>query len=187
MQLALHTTCGGGQIVCGVQVQIVCGVQALHSKTAMSPGRYTQHDLQHKVVAHLVNPGSVAVRRGHVRMCVQLPSRRQILSKLEAEKQALADLKKDPIALDPDAESLARLKALKGEAQRPEKAQVPVRTAQVPTASLTCFCSVTGLVHPVQYRRDGPLPKMSVVLAPQLALHGPCRSHPCLLCAVLYP
>lgn len=58
------------------------------------------------------------------------------MAKLEAEKQALADLKKDPIALDPDAESLARLKALTGEAQRPEKAQVPVRTAQVPTASL---------------------------------------------------
>lgn len=80
-------------------------------------------------------------QKGHVRMCVQLPSRRQILAKLEAEKQALADLKKDPIALDPDAESLARLKALKGEAQRPEKAPVPVRTAQVPTASLTCLCS----------------------------------------------
>jgi len=62
---------------------------------------------------------------------VQLPSRRQILAKLEAEKQALADLKKDPIALDPDAESLARLKALKGEAERPAKPQVPVRTAQV--------------------------------------------------------
>ena len=71
-------------------------------------------------------------------MCVQLPSRRQILAKLEAEKQALADLKKDPIALDPDAESLARLKALKAEAQRPEKAHVPVQTAQVLFASLTC-------------------------------------------------
>ena len=67
-------------------------------------------------------------------MCVQLPSRRQILAKLEAEKQALADLKKDPIALDPDAESLARLKALKGEAERPLTAQVPVRTAQVCSA-----------------------------------------------------
>ena len=71
-------------------------------------------------------------------MCVQLPSRRQILAKLEAEKQALADLKKDPLALDPDAESLARLKALNGEAERPAKAHVPVRTAQVPSASLTC-------------------------------------------------
>ena len=71
-------------------------------------------------------------------MCVQLPSRRQILAKLEAEKQALADLKKDPIALDPDAESLARLKALKGEAQRPEKADVPAPVAQVPPAGLTC-------------------------------------------------
>ena len=58
------------------------------------------------------------------------------MAKLEAEKQALADLKKDPIALDPDAESLARLKALKGEAQRPEKAHVPVRTAQVPSARI---------------------------------------------------
>ncbi|DBA76983.1 hypothetical protein WJX77_003955 [Trebouxia sp. C0004] len=58
----------------------------------------------------------------------ELPSRRQILAKLEAEKQTLADLKKDPIALDPDAESLARLKALKGEAERPAKP--PVRTAQ---------------------------------------------------------
>lgn len=67
-------------------------------------------------------------------MCVQLPSRRQILAKLEAEKQALADLKKDPIALDPDAESLARLKALKGGAERPLTAQVPVHTAQVCSA-----------------------------------------------------
>ena len=71
-------------------------------------------------------------------MCVQLPSRRQILAKLEAEKQTLADLKKDPIALDPDAESLARLKALKGEAERPVPAQVPVPTAQVYFASLPC-------------------------------------------------
>ena len=62
---------------------------------------------------------------------MQLPSRRQILAKLEAEKQDLADLKKDPNSLDPDAESLARLKALKGEAQRPAKPQLPVRTAQV--------------------------------------------------------
>lgn len=53
------------------------------------------------------------------------------MAKLEAEKQALADLKKDPLALDPDAESLARLKALKGEAERPSKPQVPVQTAQV--------------------------------------------------------
>lgn len=53
------------------------------------------------------------------------------MAKLEAEKQALADLKKDPLALDPDAESLARLKALKGEAERHAKPQVPVRTAQV--------------------------------------------------------
>lgn len=74
-------------------------------------------------------------------MCVQLPSRRQILAKLEAEKQSLADLKKDPIALDPDAESLARLKALKGEAERPMQAQVPVPTAQVYLASLPC-CGV---------------------------------------------
>lgn len=78
-------------------------------------------------------------------MCVQLPSRRQILAKLEAEKQALADLKKDPIALDPDAESLARLRALKGEAERPEKAQVPVRTAQVHLASLTCCFHPRGV------------------------------------------
>ena len=80
-------------------------------------------------------------------MSLQLPSRRQILAKLEAEKQALADLKKDPIALDPDAESLARLKALSGEAQRPAQAHVPLQTAQVPSASLsgchtdsTCGC-----------------------------------------------
>ena len=64
-------------------------------------------------------------------MCVQLPSRRQILAKLEAEKQDLADMKKDPIALNPDAESLARLKAIQGEAERPLPAKVPVRTAQV--------------------------------------------------------
>lgn len=62
---------------------------------------------------------------------MQLPSRRQILAKLEAEKQELADMKKDPIALDPDAESLARLKALKGEPQKPAKPQMPLRTAQV--------------------------------------------------------
>ena len=73
---------------------------------------------------------------------MQLPSRRQILAKLEAEKQALADLKKDPISLDPDAESLARLKALKGEAERPAKAQIPVRTAQVcPRLNLHKFYS----------------------------------------------
>ena len=69
---------------------------------------------------------------------MQLPSRRQILAKLEAEKQELADMKKDPIALDPDAESLARLKALKGETQKPAKPQLPVRTAQV---AFTFLCN----------------------------------------------
>lgn len=71
------------------------------------------------------------------------------MAKLEAEKQALADLKKDPIALDPDAESLARLKALSGEAQRSAQAHVPVQTAQVPSASLSgCHTdSMCGYMH----------------------------------------
>ena len=44
----------------------------------------------------------------------------------------LEDLKKNPAAVDPDAESLARLKALRGEpAQQPAPPKIPFPVAQV--------------------------------------------------------
>ncbi|GAB4822098.1 hypothetical protein N2152v2_009144 [Parachlorella kessleri] len=65
--------------------------------------------------------------------CGELPSRRQILAKLRAEKEELAKMKDDPFQVNPDEESLARLKALKGaDDALPGRAppSLPVRTAQ---------------------------------------------------------
>ena len=57
------------------------------------------------------------------------------MAKLEAEKQALAELKKGPEVLNPDEQSLARLKAMRGEAATATitqaAAEVPAQTAQV--------------------------------------------------------
>ena len=86
---------------------------------------------------------------------MQLPSRRQILAKLEAEKQELADMKKDPIAFDPDAESLARLKALKGEPQKPAKPQLRVRTAQVCCAAICVLLHICFYAQPSRNLRRG--------------------------------
>mmetsp|Transcript_29203 Transcript_29203/g.64548 ORF Transcript_29203/g.64548 Transcript_29203/m.64548 type:complete len:498 (-) Transcript_29203:188-1681(-) len=56
-------------------------------------------------------------RRVIVADCGQLPSKMQMLLKLKAEKEELAKLKADPIALDPDAESRRRLAELKAPLQ----------------------------------------------------------------------
>ncbi|KAK9797381.1 hypothetical protein WJX73_008458 [Symbiochloris irregularis] len=47
----------------------------------------------------------------------ELPSRRQILAKIRAEKEENANYKKDPLQVNPDADSLQRLRALRGEAE----------------------------------------------------------------------
>ena len=62
---------------------------------------------------------------------MQLPSKRQIVQRMEAEKKELADLKKGVAFVDPDQESLQRLRALRGEIDQPMKAAPPMRTAQV--------------------------------------------------------
>ena len=61
---------------------------------------------------------------------------------MEAEKQMLEDLKKNPAAVDPDAESLARLKALRGEpAEQPAPTKIPFPVAQV-----TCVFGAAELI-----------------------------------------
>ncbi len=62
---------------------------------------------------------------------MQLPSKRQIVQRMEAEKKELADLKKGVAFVDPDKESLQRLKALRGDVDQPMKAAPPMHTAQV--------------------------------------------------------
>ena len=66
--------------------------------------------------------------------CGELPSRRQLLAKVRAAKEEEARLRQEPQYVDADAESLARLKRLRGEggqpAPPPGRAAVPVRTAQ---------------------------------------------------------
>lgn len=62
----------------------------------------------------------------------QLPSRRKLLAKLAAEKEATEKLKDDPFKVDLDAEARARLQALQGGQQSKKKAApLPVKTAQV--------------------------------------------------------
>ncbi|KAK9811623.1 hypothetical protein WJX72_007182 [[Myrmecia] bisecta] len=62
--------------------------------------------------------------------CGELPSRRQILARMQKEKEDLAKLKQDPIAVNPDAESLQRLKALRGGVDGPLKTSERTKTAQ---------------------------------------------------------
>lgn len=65
----------------------------------------------------------------------QLPSRRKLLAKLAAEKEASEKLRDDPFKIDLDAEARQRLQALQGGQQQPKKpaaaAPLPVKTAQV--------------------------------------------------------
>lgn len=51
--------------------------------------------------------------------CGELASKRQIMAKLQAEKAELAALKEGPIEVDPDAESRARLRKLRGDSPKP--------------------------------------------------------------------
>lgn len=61
--------------------------------------------------------------------CGELASKRQIMAKLQADKAELAALKENPSEIDPDAESRARLRALRGEAPQPLDAAVGAGTA----------------------------------------------------------
>lgn len=56
--------------------------------------------------------------------CGELPSRLQMLMKLKAEKEEEARLRTNPFPLDPDGESLRRLKEVQAEAARAAAAQV---------------------------------------------------------------
>ncbi|KAK9818522.1 hypothetical protein WJX74_008437 [Apatococcus lobatus] len=69
-------------------------------------------------------------QRVSIAECGELPSKRQIVQRMEAEKKELADLKKGVAFVDPDKESLQRLKALRGEVDQPLKSAPPMRTAQ---------------------------------------------------------
>eukprot|EP00892_Ulva_mutabilis_P009142 jgi/Ulvmu1/65/UM001_0068.1 len=62
-------------------------------------------------------------RRVTIRDCGQVESRLQRALALAAEREELASFKRDPIAVDPDAEAAARLRALRGE---PADAAEPV-------------------------------------------------------------
>ena len=74
-------------------------------------------------------------RRVVVAECGELPSRRQLLAKIRAEKAELAVLKAEPSAADPDAESLRRLQALRaGPGAAP--AAAPARPAPQERAAL---------------------------------------------------
>ncbi|KAK9863476.1 hypothetical protein WJX84_010976 [Apatococcus fuscideae] len=69
-------------------------------------------------------------QRVSIAECGELPSKRQIVQRMEAEKKELADLKKGVEGVDPDKESLQRLRALRGDVDQPLKSAPPVRTAQ---------------------------------------------------------
>lgn len=61
---------------------------------------------------------------------MQLPSRRQLLAKVRAEKAELASLKAEPHAVDANAESLKRLQALRAPSGGWAAAAPSYRTAQ---------------------------------------------------------
>ncbi|KAK9839477.1 hypothetical protein WJX81_004402 [Elliptochloris bilobata] len=76
--------------------------------------------------------------------CGELPSRRQILSRMVAQKEEEANLKKDPLQVNPDQESLQRLKLIRGEVDAPMRAPKPARTAQDELAEAEAGASGRG-------------------------------------------
>ncbi|KAG2448566.1 hypothetical protein HYH02_006457 [Chlamydomonas schloesseri] len=62
-------------------------------------------------------------RRVLITDCGQLPSKLQMMMKLKAEKEEAAKLKADPNELNPDQDSLARLKALQQQAEQQQAAK----------------------------------------------------------------
>lgn len=79
-------------------------------------GRVTEGLAVVKQVEALGSRSGRTAKRIVIADCGELPSRRQILAKLRAEKAEAAALRQGPQYVDPDAESLQRLKRLKGEA-----------------------------------------------------------------------
>ncbi|PNW88621.1 hypothetical protein CHLRE_01g037400v5 [Chlamydomonas reinhardtii] len=65
--------------------------------------------------------------------CGQLPSKLQMMLKLKAEKEEAAKLKSDPNELNPDQDSLARLKALQ---QQTEQQQAAKKARKAPAGAL---------------------------------------------------
>ncbi|BDA48692.1 probable peptidyl-prolyl cis-trans isomerase at N-terminal half [Coccomyxa sp. Obi] len=92
--------------------------------------------------------------------CGELPTRRQVLAKLAAEKQALADMKKDVIQVDPDEESRQRLRQIRGEVDAPMKAAPPARTAQDDLAEADGSTAAAAAAEP-------PLGEAAAVSAPE--------------------
>ncbi|KAG2444869.1 hypothetical protein HXX76_001607 [Chlamydomonas incerta] len=72
-------------------------------------------------------------RRVIITDCGQLPSKLQMMLKLKAEKEEAAKLKSDPNELNPDQDSLARLKALQ---QQTEQQQAAKKARKAPAGAL---------------------------------------------------
>ncbi|GIL65939.1 hypothetical protein Vafri_19568 [Volvox africanus] len=86
-------------------------------------------------------------RRVLITDCGQLPSKLQMMLKLKAEKEEAAMLRSDPNEVNPDQESLQRLKALKQQQQQPaKKASAPVPSA------LGTIAAVLGFGKPAEQR-----------------------------------
>ncbi|GFR39622.1 hypothetical protein Agub_g86 [Astrephomene gubernaculifera] len=92
-------------------------------------------------------------RRVIITDCGQLPSKLQMMMKLKAEKEEAAKLLADPNAVNPDQDSLQRLKALQQQQQQQPKKQ----PSAVPASALGNVASALGFGKPAQpgTRREG--------------------------------
>eukprot|EP00887_Chlorella_sp_A99_P006252 scaffold3.g6252.t1 len=96
-------------------------------------GRVTEGLSVVKRIEQLGSRSGRTSQRCAIADCGELPSRRQILARLRAEKAEAAAARQDPQYVDPDAESLQRLKRLRGEGggtPPPARPPIPFRTAQ---------------------------------------------------------
>ncbi|KAG2496151.1 hypothetical protein HYH03_005753 [Edaphochlamys debaryana] len=73
-------------------------------------------------------------RRVIITDCGQLPSKLQAALRVKAEKEEVAKLRADPNAINPDQESLSRLKALQAQAQAQAQAQQGTKKRPVAVA-----------------------------------------------------
>ncbi|GLC37960.1 hypothetical protein PLESTB_001498000 [Pleodorina starrii] len=85
-------------------------------------------------------------RRVMITDCGQLPSKLQMMLKLKAEKEEAAKLRSDPNEVNPDQDSLQRLKALKQQQQEQQQQQQKAR--KPPASALGTVAAALGFGKP---------------------------------------
>jgi hypothetical protein len=95
----------------------------------------------------------VTSRRVVIAGCGELESGLQRALKLQAERDALAASKKDPLGIDPDAAAISRLRALRGEGAETAAAALPHSDGQHPAPDAVVDAVSAQLEEPPEQPR----------------------------------